>query len=203
MHTQDVDWGELDYLIVDTPPGTSDEHISIVQYLKHSLQDGKDGCVVITTPQEASMGDVRKELNFCKKTHLNVLGIVENMSGFMLPFDKPTTTPNDTQNQLNIIDNATGNDVTSEMMIKIRNQLPELLNCSVFTNIFTTASTTPTSKVNTPKDMAMKFSVPYLGSLPLDTDYLKACESGKPVQDNTNASKRLNVVIDNMLSKLS
>ena len=61
----DVVWNELDYLIVDTPPGTSDEHISIVQYLK----DAKiDGAVVVTTPQEISMADVRKELNFCKKT---------------------------------------------------------------------------------------------------------------------------------------
>ena len=194
----------MDYLIVDTPPGTSDEHISIVQYLKGCLQDGKDGCVVITTPQEASMGDVRKEFNFCKKTHLNVLGIVENMSGYILPFASSSTTDNNL-NKLNIINNDTGNDVTNDMMLKIKTHLPELLNCSVFTNIFTTTTTTTTTgaSVDTPKEMAKKFSVPYLGSLPLDTDYLKACESGKPVDDNTNASKRLNMVIDNMLSKLN
>ncbi len=61
----DVVWNELDYLIVDTPPGTSDEHISIVQYLKTT---GIDGAVVVTTPQEVAMADVRKELNFCRKT---------------------------------------------------------------------------------------------------------------------------------------
>lgn len=61
----DVVWNELDYLIVDTPPGTSDEHISTVQYLKGTTIDG---AVVITTPNEVSMSDVRKELNFCKKT---------------------------------------------------------------------------------------------------------------------------------------
>lgn len=61
----DVVWNELDYLIIDTPPGTSDEHISVVQYLKSTKIDG---AVVITTPQEVSMDDVRKELNFCKKT---------------------------------------------------------------------------------------------------------------------------------------
>ena len=60
-------WNELDYLIIDTPPGTSDEHISIVQYLKSSSAI-LDGAVVITTPQEIAMADVRKELNFCKKT---------------------------------------------------------------------------------------------------------------------------------------
>ena len=48
-----------------------------------------------------------------------------------------------------------------------------------------------------------KFGVPYLGALPLDTDYLKACESGKPVEDGTNASKRLETVIDNMIGRLS
>lgn len=79
----DVVWNELDYLIIDTPPGTSDEHISIVQYLKSA---SIDGAVVITTPQEVSMADVRKELNFCKKTGLKVLGVVENMSDIRIPF---------------------------------------------------------------------------------------------------------------------
>ena len=60
----EVDWGDLDFLIVDTPPGTSDEHISIAQYLK--LADVA-GALVVTTPQEVAMQDVRKELNFCRK----------------------------------------------------------------------------------------------------------------------------------------
>jgi Mrp family chromosome partitioning ATPase len=78
----DVQWGDLDYLIVDAPPGTSDEHISIVQYLK---QVHVDGAIVVTTPQEVALLDVRKELSFCRKTKLNVLGVVENMSGFVCP----------------------------------------------------------------------------------------------------------------------
>jgi Mrp family chromosome partitioning ATPase len=65
----DVDWGELDYLIVDTPPGTSDEHISIVQYLKTAQVDG---AIIVTTPQEVAMADVRKEINFCKKTGMSL-----------------------------------------------------------------------------------------------------------------------------------
>ncbi|CAH1272959.1 NUBP1 [Branchiostoma lanceolatum] len=79
---RDVDWGELDYLVVDTPPGTSDEHLSIVQYLSSA---GLDGAVIVTTPQEVSLLDVRKEINFCKKVHLPVVGVVENMSGFICP----------------------------------------------------------------------------------------------------------------------
>jgi Mrp family chromosome partitioning ATPase len=78
---KDVDWGVLDYLVVDTPPGTSDEHISIVQYLKA----GVVGAVIVTTPQEISLQDVRKEINFCKKVGVEILGVVENMSGFVCP----------------------------------------------------------------------------------------------------------------------
>lgn len=61
---QDVDWGPIDYLIVDAPPGTSDEHISIAQYLTAAHMDG---AVVVTTPQQVAIIDVRKEINFCKK----------------------------------------------------------------------------------------------------------------------------------------
>uniref|UniRef100_A0A4W3HS84 Nucleotide binding protein 1 (MinD homolog, E. coli) n=1 Tax=Callorhinchus milii TaxID=7868 RepID=A0A4W3HS84_CALMI len=79
---RDVDWGELDYLIVDTPPGTSDEHLSVVQYLSATHVDG---AVIITTPQEVSLQDVRKEINFCRKVKLPIIGVVENMSGFVCP----------------------------------------------------------------------------------------------------------------------
>jgi Mrp family chromosome partitioning ATPase len=80
----DTEWGELDYLIVDAPPGTSDEHLSIVQYLKGGAKI--DGALIVTTPQEVAMADVRKEVNFCEKTGVNVLGVVENMSGSDLRF---------------------------------------------------------------------------------------------------------------------
>lgn len=79
---RDVDWGNLDYLLVDTPPGTSDEHLSIVQYLAGA---NLRGAVIVTTPQEISLQDVRKELNFCTKVNLPVLGLVENMSMFVCP----------------------------------------------------------------------------------------------------------------------
>jgi Mrp family chromosome partitioning ATPase len=79
---KDVEWGQLDYLIVDTPPGTSDEHLSVNSYLKES---GIDGAMVVTTPQEVSLLDVRKEIDFCRKAGIKVLGLVENMSGFVCP----------------------------------------------------------------------------------------------------------------------
>ncbi|GAA5825955.1 hypothetical protein JCM10212_004927, partial [Sporobolomyces blumeae] len=80
---KDVDWGHLEYLVVDTPPGTSDEHLSVVQYL--AAAGGVDGAVIVTTPQEVALQDVRKELDFCRKVGVPILGVVENMAGFVCP----------------------------------------------------------------------------------------------------------------------
>lgn len=82
----DVHWGALDYLLIDTPPGTSDEHISLVETLLRDASPSQfAGAVVVTTPQAVSVSDVRKELNFCKKTGVKVLGVIENMAGFVCP----------------------------------------------------------------------------------------------------------------------
>ena len=79
---KDVAWGPLDYLVVDTPPGTSDEHLSLAQYLKATRIDG---AVVLTTPQELALLDVRKEITFCRKVGIPIIGVVENMAGFVCP----------------------------------------------------------------------------------------------------------------------
>lgn len=79
----DVVWGDLDYLLIDTPPGTSDEHISVAETLLESANP--DGAVLVTTPQGVATADVRKELSFCKKVGFNVLGVIENMSGYVCP----------------------------------------------------------------------------------------------------------------------
>ncbi|XP_060535107.1 cytosolic Fe-S cluster assembly factor Nubp1 homolog [Cylas formicarius] len=78
----EVDWGQLDYLIIDTPPGTSDEHLSVVTYLSRA---SLAGAVIVTTPQEVALLDVRKEIDFCKKVKVEVLGVVENMASFVCP----------------------------------------------------------------------------------------------------------------------
>lgn len=84
---KDVVWGDknkrLDYLLIDTPPGTSDEHIAIAEELRWSQP--LDGAIIVTTPQQVATADVRKEINFCKKVNFDILGIVENMSGFICP----------------------------------------------------------------------------------------------------------------------
>jgi len=82
----DVHWGALDYLLIDTPPGTSDEHISLVEtLLKEATLEQLAGAVIVTTPQAISISDVKKEINFCRKTGVKILGVIENMSGFVCP----------------------------------------------------------------------------------------------------------------------
>lgn len=78
-----VNWGPLDHLIVDTPPGTSDEHISLVEILRRL--DIPIKVVLVTTPQIIACNDVRREISFCKSTGLEITGLVENMSGFTCP----------------------------------------------------------------------------------------------------------------------
>ncbi len=76
----DVEWGELDYLIIDSPPGTGDEPLAVCQAI------GKmDGAIVVTTPQETALTNVRRSLKFCDLLDLKVLGVIENMAGFACP----------------------------------------------------------------------------------------------------------------------
>ncbi len=77
---EDVDWGALEYLVIDLPPGTGDEPLSISQ-----LIEGIDGAIIVTTPQDLALLDSRKAVNFAKELELPVIGIVENMSGFVCP----------------------------------------------------------------------------------------------------------------------
>ena len=77
---RDVDWGDLDYLVIDSPPGTGDEPLSIAQLIPNA-----DGALIVTTPQEVAIDDVRRSIKFCEKVDLNILGIIENMSGFVCP----------------------------------------------------------------------------------------------------------------------
>jgi len=77
---KDVQWGKLDFLIVDSPPGTGDEPLSVVQLLEKA-----DGAIIVTTPQEVALSDVRKCITFCRNLNLPVLGVLENMSGFICP----------------------------------------------------------------------------------------------------------------------
>ena len=77
---QDVDWGDLDFLLIDLPPGTSDEPLSVVQLIPELA-----GAIIVTTPQEVALLDSRKAVNMVRAMKIPVLGIVENMSGLICP----------------------------------------------------------------------------------------------------------------------
>lgn len=77
---KDVDWGRLDYLVIDSPPGTGDEPLAVAQMVGPGAL-----AVVVTTPQEVAIADVRRSVSFCKTLNLRVVGIVENMSGLICP----------------------------------------------------------------------------------------------------------------------
>jgi len=188
----DTNWGEdggnkMDYVIVDTPPGTSDEHISTVQMLQGG-EGSLSGAIVVTTPEEMSMADVRKELNFCKKTKVPVLGVVENMSELKLNLK-----------DVSFMDkNAV--DCTDHAIKLIQTRCPELFDMEMSTNVFPPSG-------NGPKGMAEKFGVPFLGSIPLDPNLLHCCENGKCFVDeyeenDSSAVGPINDLADAMITTL-
>jgi len=75
----DVDWGELDFLVIDSPPGTGDEPLTVAQI----ISDAK--AIIVTTPQEVALADVRKSINFCKTVKMEIFGLIENMSSLNCP----------------------------------------------------------------------------------------------------------------------
>ncbi len=75
----DIEWSDLDYLVIDSPPGTGDEPLTVAQ----TIPDAK--ALIVTTPQEISLADVRKSINFCRQVNMEIIGLVENMSGLTCP----------------------------------------------------------------------------------------------------------------------
>ncbi len=107
---EDVNWGELDYLVIDMPPGTGDEALSIVQLIPKA-----DGMVIVTTPQDVALLDSRKSLRFGAETKIPIIGIVENMSGFVCPHCGEVT---------NIFKSGGGEDAAREIGVQFLGRVP-------------------------------------------------------------------------------
>ncbi len=107
---KDVVWGDLDYLIIDSPPGTGDEPLSVCQLIENT-----DGAIIVTTPQELALADVRRSVTFCRQLNLPVLGVVENMSGFICP--KCGT-------QVDIFKQGGGETMAQEMKVPFLGRIP-------------------------------------------------------------------------------
>jgi len=107
---EDVNWGPLDYLIIDMPPGTGDEALSIIQLIPKA-----DGTVIVTTPQEVSLLDARKTVTFSSIANIPIIGIVENMSGFVCPHCGEIT---------NIFKSGGGEDAANQLGIQFLGRIP-------------------------------------------------------------------------------
>ena len=114
---REVSWGPLDYLLIDTPPGTGDEHISILE----ALGARNKSAVVVSTPQLVALNDVRREITFCRKMSLPVIGLIENMSGFVCPNCRECT---------NIFSSEGCRGLAAEMQVQFLGTLPVCLPIS-------------------------------------------------------------------------
>ena len=141
-----VEWGDLDYLVVDSPPGTGDEPLSVAQ-----MVGKKAAAVIVTTPQRVAIDDVRKSIDFCRKLEMPIAGVVENMSGFVCP------------------------------------------HCNKTVDIF---------DVGGGKKLADETGVPFLGSIPLEPQVVRASDSGKPFvigNSDSAAARAFHAVIEKLL----
>ncbi len=145
----DVEWGELDYLVIDFPPGTSDEPLTVAQ----SLPD-IDGMVIVTTPQDVALLDSRKSVGFAKSLKVPIIGIVENMSGYTI---RGTAEPNA------LMKIASPNGSSVEVCADSDG------NWATTLDIF---------KVGGGKDTAEEMGVPFLGSLPFDPGVVRGGDDG-------------------------
>jgi ATP-binding protein involved in chromosome partitioning len=105
----DIEWGDLDFLIVDSPPGTGDEPLTVAQTIPSAE------ALILTTPQEISLADVRKSINFCHQVNMKILGVIENMSGFICP---------DCGKKLNIFGSGGGTKMSAQMDVPFLGEIP-------------------------------------------------------------------------------
>lgn len=133
------------------------------------------------------MADVRKELNFCQKTKVPILGVIENMSEYVTTLPKLKFQSTD------------GIDCTADILEKLKQVCPEVLETVVSANIFPATG-------GGPKAMAEQYKIPYWGILPMDTDLLECCEKGATFVDehpSSVAAKSLNHFCKQITSKLT
>jgi len=157
----DVEWGNLDYLVIDFPPGTSDEPLTVSQSLPNI-----DGMVIVTTPQAVALLDSRKSITFAESLKVPVLGVVENMSGYTI---NGVTAAN------------TSVEIAGPGGKTIKSTSDEDGNFSVTLDIF---------KKGGGKSTAEDFGVPFLGALPFDPGFVRGGDDGvhKIVSDPEGAS---------------
>ena len=174
----DVEWGELDYLILDLPPGTGDVQLTLTQQLKIS------GAVIVTTPQDIALADVRKGADMFKKVEAPVLGVIENMSGLVIDGKASTKDGKPLQAKLEITGKETiETDRDGQFSIRY--------------DIFKRGGGEAESK---------RLGVPLLGIIPLSLEIVESTDLGEPIvlsNPDSLISKEYNKIAESIVKELS
>ena len=175
----DVSWGKLDFLILDLPPGTGDIQLTLTQKLRMA------GAVIITTPQDIALADVRKGADMFRKVHTPILGVVENMSGLQL-----------------------------EGMVKTTDGIAQKNLRMVFQGIDQEVNTDEEGKFSFPMDLfksgggsqeSERLGVPLLGKIPISMEVMSATDGGKPIilsNPQSTVSEIFRNITENIISQL-
>ena len=175
----DVTWGKLDFLILDLPPGTGDIHLTLTQKLRMA------GAVIITTPQDIALADVRKGADMFRKVHTPILGVVENMSGLQL-----------------------------EGMVKTAGGIAQKNLRMVFQGIDQEVNTDEEGNFSFPIDLfksgggaeeSERLGVPLLGKIPISMEVMSATDGGKPIilsNPQSTVSEIFRDITENIISQL-
>ena len=176
---KDVDWGELDFLILDLPPGTGDVQLTLTQKLRIS------GAIIVTTPQDIALSDVRKGADMFEKVKTPILGVIENMSGFMID---------------GVIKSSNG-EIFSHGEINLSDgsiiQISEIGNFEIKIDLFKKGGGETESK---------RLNIPLLGQIPISNDIVVSTDNGTPIVHKTPDHKTSNIyysIIDQILSILN
>ena len=176
---KDVDWGELDFLILDLPPGTGDVQLTLTQKLRIS------GAIIVTTPQDIALSDVRKGADMFEKVKTPILGVIENMSGFMID---------------GVIKSSNG-EILNHGEINLSDgsiiQISETGNFEIKIDLFKKGGGETESK---------RLNIPLLGQIPISNDIVVSTDNGTPIVHKTPDHKTSNIyysIIDQILSILN
>ena len=176
---KDVDWGELDFLILDLPPGTGDVQLTLTQKLRIS------GAIIVTTPQDIALSDVRKGADMFEKVKTPILGVIENMSGFMID---------------GVIKSSNGeilNDGEINLSDGSNIQISKTGNFEIKIDLFKKGGGETESK---------RLNIPLLGQIPISNDIVVSTDNGTPIVHKTPDHKTSNIyysIIDQILSILN
>ena len=176
---KDVDWGELDFLILDLPPGTGDVQLTLTQKLRMS------GAIIVTTPQDIALSDVRKGADMFEKVKTPILGVIENMSGFILDgFIKTSSGKMQNGGEIELTD---GSNI----------QISETGNFEINIDLF---------KKGGGKSESERLNIPLLGQIPISNDIVVSTDNGEPIVQKIPDHKISNIyisIVDQLLAILN